>query len=115
MLPSSTGVLGSPTNVFGMPNPRASSARAVPIVEPDMDDEGGVEYVKNLTISGSPIVGSTLTCEGEFIGEPTVQWYRSQGSAKPTTIEGQTMRGYTLTADDAGCAVRVRARGIFAA
>jgi hypothetical protein len=94
---------------FGASRP----SRAVPVIEPDMDDVGGVEYVKDLKISGPPIVSSTLMCEGEFVGEPTVQWYRSRGAARPQAIEGATARMYKLTVDDVECDVRVECIGPF--
>ena len=71
-----------------------------------MDDVGGVEYVSNLRIEGLPIMGSPITAEAEFVGEPSVQWYRSKGADKAVEIAGACGLQYTLTADDIGCVVR---------
>ena len=91
----------------------ARTSRAVPVVEPDMDDEDGVQYVSNLHIQGAPVVGSTLTAEAEFVGQPSIQWYRSKGSAPAAEIPGASTLSYTLNADDLGCTVRVECVGPF--
>jgi len=39
-------------------------------------DDGGIEYVFNLTLKGSALVGSTLTCAAEFVGRGEVYWSR---------------------------------------
>ena len=98
-------------NIFGLP--ARPSARAIAVIEPDEDDLGGVEYIKDLRINGAPRMGATLTCEGEFVGEPSVQWYRVVGGANgaPLEIGGATMRSYALTADDVGCGIRVECVG----
>jgi len=106
--PSPAKPPSSSSSQFG--GPRVSQ-RAVPIVEPDMDDEEGVQYVSNLRIQGSAVVGGTLTAVAEFVGQPSVQWYRSKGTEKPAEIAGAASLAYTLTADDIGCTVRVECVG----
>jgi UDP-N-acetylmuramyl tripeptide synthase len=53
-----------------------------------MDDEDGVAYVSNLVISGTTVTGGTLTTSGEFVGTPTVQWFRVDSKGAKTEIDG---------------------------
>ena len=65
------------------------------------------------TISGTATVGQTLTAsDGSWSNSPTgfsYQWLRCNGGGNScTTIPGATTKTYTLTAADAGHAIRVR-------
>ena len=105
--PSSCSSFGSGTSIFARPT------RAVQVIEPDMDDDDGVQFVSNLTLKGNPIVGTTVTAEAEFVGQPTIQWYRIKGAAPAEAIEGATSLAYALSADDVGCVVRIDCVGPF--
>lgn len=98
-MPSSFGAYAPPK-----PPPRPA------VIEPDMDDEEGVEYVANLIISGSPMSGSTLTASADFVGTPTIQWFRSKGGTK-SEIDGACALAYSPTADDVGCTLRCECTG----
>ncbi len=66
-------------------------------------------HATNVTISGDPIVGQTLTGEYTYVndsginseGASTFQWYRTGGEEENIPIEGATSKTYTLTSDDA--------------
>ena len=47
----------------------------------DDDDEGGIDYVANLQVSGG-ILGLPLVATADFVGTPSVQWYRSSSSSR---------------------------------
>lgn len=83
------------------------------VIEPDLDDFGGVEYVKGLEIQGAPITGEALEATAEFVGTPSVQWYRAGGDkgVASTAIPGMDTLTYVATADDAGCILRVECIG----
>ena len=83
-----------------------SPARSVPVVEPDMSDEEGVEYVKDLKMMGAAVVGETLTAEGTFVGTPTATWHRVTASGVASAVDGAMGLRYTLTADDFGGKLR---------
>ena len=88
-----------------------SPARSVPVVEPDMSDEEGVEYVKDLKMMGAAVVGETLTAEGTFVGTPTATWHRVTASGVASAVDGAMGLRYTLTADDFGCKLRCECVG----
>ena len=49
--------------------------RATIVVEPDMDDEDGIEYVKGLETHGKPVLGSVIEAKAQVLGrwgEPSV-------------------------------------------
>ena len=47
----------------------------------DDDDEGGIDYVANLQVSGG-ILGLPLVATADFVGTPSVQWHRSSSSSR---------------------------------
>jgi hypothetical protein len=76
-----------------------------------MDDEDGVAYVSNLVISGTTVTGGTLTTSGEFVGTPTVQWFRVDSKGAKTEIDGAGTLSYSPTIDDVGCTLRCECTG----
>jgi hypothetical protein len=99
-MPSTYGAFGAPR-----PAPRPA------VIEPDMDDEDGVAYVSNLVISGTTVTGGTLTTSGEFVGTPTVQWFRVDSKGAKTEIDGAATLSYSPTIDDVGCTLRCECTG----
>ena len=59
-------------------------------------------------VAGMPVMGGTLTAAGEFVGTPSVQWYRKRADAPLSAIAGACSLSYGMTADDVGCSLRVR-------
>ena len=82
----------------------------IPMLE-EWKSTGLLPYVKksNSTITGSPVLGGTLTAAAYFAGDATVD-YRWRRSGSTTNLG--TASTYTLVADDIGgnieCRVRVR-------
>jgi hypothetical protein len=99
-MPSTYGAFGAPR-----PAPRPA------VIEPDMDDEDGVAYVSNLVISGTTVTGGTLTTSGEFVGTPTVQWFRVDSKGAKTELDGAGTLSYSPTIDDVGCTLRCECTG----
>lgn len=59
------------------------------VIEPEFSsDEEGIEYVKNLRISGGAALGATLEVSGDFVGSPACQWYRVSADGKAVAIDG---------------------------
>ena len=84
------------------------------VIEPEFSsDEEGIEYVKNLRISGGAGLGATLEVSGEFVGTPSCQWYRVSADGKAVAIEGAAEQSRQVTVDDIGCSLRVECIGPF--
>lgn len=109
--PSQSTGSSPPTATVNLFNLGNRMSRSMQVVEPDMDDVGGIEYVAHLRINGVPQVGSILIATADFVGEPVVQWYRSKRSECASQISGASALQYTLTVDDVGCVVHVECTG----
>ena len=84
------------------------------VIEPEFSsDEEGIEYVKDLRISGGSGLGATLEVSGEFVGTPSCQWYRVGADGKAVAIEGAAEQSRQVTVDDIGCSLRVECIGPF--
>ncbi|WP_193311928.1 inverse autotransporter beta domain-containing protein [Rouxiella sp. S1S-2] len=93
----------TPTNSSGLKGELASAPSFGPVI--------ALPSISNLSISGTPRVGETLsanyTLQNGDAGktEKTMTWERTSGS-NPGTIPGATLRKYTLTKDDIGAEIR---------
>ena len=79
----------------------------------DSDDGGGIKYVDKVQVVGG-ILGVPLVASGEFVGEPSVQWFRSAGAHRAGSfveIEGATSLEYTPTAEDVGSTLKLECVG----
>ena len=94
--------------------PPPPTRAATQVIEPEFSsDEEGIEYVKNLRISGGTGLGATLEASGEFVGTPSCQWYRVGAGGKAVAIEGAAEQSRQVTVDDIGCSLRVECIGPF--
>ena len=84
-----------------------------PPAEEGEEEDEGIAYVDKLHVTGG-VLGTMLSASGDFVGTPTIQWYRQhhrKGSAQFEKIEGATSLEYFPTADDVGTVLRVEATG----
>ena len=76
-------------------------------------EEEGIQYIENMCVTGG-VLGTKLYCNGDFVGQPSIQWSRLQqrkGSPQYVEIPGATSLEYFPTADDVGTSLRVEAQG----
>ena len=77
------------------------------------DEDEGIQYVENLQVVGG-VLGTLMKCSGDFVGTPTVQWYRmrhTNGQLATFFVEipGATELEYNPNADDVGTVMRIEA------
>lgn len=89
----------------------AATSSATAVVQPLVPT-----VISRPTISGTPIVGQTLTSDhGTWTNAPTgyeQQWYRCVSSGSCSAISGAVDQTYTLVADDEGRRIVVRVRAV---